>query len=96
MKEDRPGKSKLVIVLLAILGFLGVGAIGSALIKGVKVTKVVKSANTFNRALKPGRSTPGAIDYAKGSHSVADKANIISGINNRKNEDENHRSKYGE
>ncbi len=91
---DKGGKSNLGIVLLAILGFLGVGTIGSMLIKGMKATKVVRSATTFNRALKSERSVPSVNDYAKDSHSAVDKANTMSGINERKKEDKKRRNQY--
>jgi hypothetical protein len=83
MGTGKKEKSKIVIILMVILGLAGVGTIASVLTKGVRVAKVVKTANKFNRASKSilkneeVLSFPESMKLLEESHSVIDTTNKI-------------------
>ena len=83
MGGSKKGKYKIGIILAAIIGILGFGAIRSVLTKGVKAVKINKTANKIQQSGKTivkaeeGLSFSENIKFLEESHSVIDTANKI-------------------
>lgn len=96
MEEHKSGKSKLGVVLVAILGILGLGALSSLPSKGVKTGRMIKTVNAFKKTIKPSRlaanidsnlSPSKVISYANDGQSAVNTTNTNNDANEWKPEE---------